>query len=181
MSIQPSGDYRLIPWAYPPIPGGKSAGGSGLPLDFSNILVVKTEVAVAKLKSTSSSEVSNVVFHVNVRDIGVNNISNVSAVQLRARITELEYYSSGVPVTGNDAASYAVAVSELDMQSIQDGVVQTVTFTAYRDNPIPGTTDWGTYGNPLVAKLTAVALDVSGAVLQTYELPDSVTYTYPES
>lgn len=39
MTEQPTGDYRLIPWAYPPIPGGATGGGGGgnQPLNISRI------------------------------------------------------------------------------------------------------------------------------------------------
>lgn len=41
MSSQPTGDYRLVPWAYPPIPGGSnnSTAPSGNAFDFSNAVV----------------------------------------------------------------------------------------------------------------------------------------------
>lgn len=42
MTEQPTGDYRLIPWAYPPIPGGSTGGGGGgnAPYDFSQIRAI---------------------------------------------------------------------------------------------------------------------------------------------
>lgn len=98
MSNQPTGDYRLVPWAYPPIPGGsENSTAQEPPYDFTEIRVdFATTPSVINWGATHGDYLG---VYINIQDFVLNDSSNVS--QILWKFVPVEFVSSaGSTFTG---------------------------------------------------------------------------------
>ena len=104
MSEQPTGDYRLVPWAYPPIPGGSSnSTAQAGPYDFSDIragYASTPQIGSTDLGGTIATTSYFSSIRIIIRDFVLNDSSNVS--QILWKFTPTGFVdSAGTTITGS--------------------------------------------------------------------------------
>lgn len=94
MSNQPTGDYRLVPWAYPPIPGGSNNSDRyGTPYDFSNLRV--NYATTPEIHANGHQ----IMLHIIGQDFLVLNTEGVTTISVAIIPVKL-VDSSGDTITG---------------------------------------------------------------------------------
>lgn len=163
MSSQPTGDYRLIPWAYPPIPGGSSTpGGSNPPFDLTDVRI--ENVIMQRINSTSTTYPHyRLSIGFNVRGIKVLDASGVGDIYLHA-----------VPLTAifdnsNIAMQYDSGDASMTLQQIESGNSFQISAKCNKDanTGTAGTTSIYTGGS---SKVTFVVKNKAGNVVQSVDL-----------
>ena len=178
MSNQPTGDYRLLPWAYPPIAGGSdnSGGEVNQSYDFSRmrIDVLKTG-NMPFLKYNGSTSTWNIHISFNIQNVDVVNDDAVSLIRLTTiprNVTTVA--GSNMPDPTNITAY------------VTDGTIE-VTPEDFIEDPYTALWEGALNGNPGFTQINSqiplsllfdVVLDVlneSSQIIQTYTF-EGVSY-----
>lgn len=162
------GMYRVMPWAYPTIPG-QSSGGTTVdptpeptpipkdPFDFSNV-----GFSMPSVKGSYSSPNSTVIIYLQVRNIVTNDTSNVSSVKF-----ELVGDSISINPSVVDGTKLKVSVSSYTARSFNNLNSDYALITATQVYvPAVAQTTFSATGVTGV-KITVYGSD--GEVLQTHE------------
>ena len=163
MSEQPTGDYRLVPWAYPPIPGGsENSTEQQPPYDFTDIRIDYNTTP----NVTSWGEAGDYLdVSINIQDYVLSDSSNVS--QILWKFVPVEFVSSG----GNTFTGLINTVSGVwTPAQFNEGLVQ-IHSTGPNDEDktswkLKSGTDDGNC-QTAVANITISILNAQGDVIQT--------------
>lgn len=160
MSNQPTGDYRLVPWAYPPIPGGANNSDSiDTPYDFTNLRVNYADTPYIWPNGNQCS------LNLVAQDFSALNTANVSTIQIT--FTPKRFVdSSGNTVTGQ---MYTMTRTNIAIGSFVSPI-QLFGITS-GDELFDEDTSTISAGDFQVAEMSVAIdiLDAAGATLQHWE------------
>lgn len=165
MSNQPTGDYRLVPWAYPPIPGGSdnSTAQEG-PYDFTEVRAGPTKAS--SILNTSEGGYSVLILDIRIVDYTVNDSSLVSQVLWKFTPTKIVDVN-GVNVTGaapTVTGSYTASDFNTGAVHVQNSIGNAVSPWRFSSRMTAGNLQ------EMQADIDLTVVDSSGAELQAITL-----------
>lgn len=177
MSNQPTGDYRLVPWAYPPIPGGlDNSTGESYPYDLSDIRIDGTWWSagnppyIGKGNDSSGKTVYSANTAWYIQNVVVLNDVNVSQVQFKISPKLITSGTESDPI--NVTSYFPDSVSSID-KDVFAQMPYKLIYTKVANDGFPSAAV--TNIRQFNANIEINVLNAAGSVIQTYS--EEVDYT----